>query len=164
MENFDWTRFTLRIAIKAPMQVLYDAWTKASEIEKWFLSETRFSRADGSAVEHEASIQPGDNYAWRWFLYAETEEGKITEANGSDTLQFTFAGACPVRVALSSQNGYTVVELTQSDIPTDDASKRGIRLGCHQGWSFYLLNLKSVYEGGIDLRNKDERFPPMVNN
>jgi hypothetical protein len=27
-----------------------------------------------------------------------------------------------------------------------------------------LVNLKSVYEGGLDLRNKDNRFKPMLNN
>lgn len=30
--------------------------------------------------------------------------------------------------------------------------------------SFFLLNLKSVYEGGIDLRNKDSNFKGMLNN
>ena len=53
---------------------------------------------------------------------------------------------------------------TQKDIPTDDESKQGIRLGCHSGWSFYLVNLKSVYEGGLDLRNKDDALGVMVNN
>ncbi|RZK15239.1 MAG: SRPBCC domain-containing protein, partial [Pedobacter sp.] len=55
-------------------------------------------------------------------------------------------------------------ELTQKNIPTDENSKRNIRLGCHNGWSFYLINLKSVFEGGLDLRNKDNRFKPMLNN
>ena len=146
------------------MQTVYDALTKASEIEKWFLSEARFSREDGSPVEPDASIQAGDRYAWRWYLYHETEEGRITEANGTNRLQFTFAGECRVDIDLSEENGYTVVTLTQSNIPVDEDSQRDIRLGCHTGWSFYLVNLKSVYEGGLDLRGKDERFKPMVNN
>lgn len=164
MKNFDWTRFTRKIAIKAPMPALYDAWTKASEIEKWFLSEARYFREGDAPVDSNSPIQAGDRYAWRWFLYETTEEGRITEANGSNRLQFTFAGDCLVDVVLSTENGYTVVELTQKNIPTDEDSQRDIRLGCHTGWSFYLLNLKSVYEGGLDLRNKDERFPPMLNN
>jgi hypothetical protein len=57
-----------------------------------------------------------------------------------------------------------IVELTQKDIPTDDASKQNIRLGCHTGWSFFLVNLKSVYEGGLDLRNKDSNFKGMITN
>jgi hypothetical protein len=103
-------------------------------------------------------------YEWSWFLYPEIEKGKITIANGKDHFQFTFAGQCFVDVRLSEQYDHTVVELIQSNIPTDDVSKQEIRLGCSSGWSFYMVNLKSVYEGGLDLRSKDERLKPMVNN
>jgi uncharacterized protein YndB with AHSA1/START domain len=149
MENFDWTSFTLRIPIKANMETLYAAWTTKSEIEKWFLKEANYE---------------SDTYFWHWFLYEETEKGRITRANGIDTFEFTFAGECLVTIKLTAENDHTVVTLTQSNIPTDDNSKRNIRLGCHNGWSFYLVNLKSVYEGGLDLRNKDTRFKPMLNN
>ena len=56
-----------------------------------------------------------------------------------------------------------LVNLTQKNIPTDDFSKINIRLGCDSGWSFFLVNLKSVYEGGLDLREKNERQKGMVN-
>ena len=69
-----------------------------------------------------------------------------------------------VDVKLTDKTDYTLVELTQKDIPVDELSKQEIRLGCHSGWSFYLVNLKSVYEGGLDLRNKDAHYRPMVNN
>jgi hypothetical protein len=69
-----------------------------------------------------------------------------------------------VDIQLKQEDGYVLVELTQKNIPTDENSKRNIRLGCHTGWSFYLVNLKSVYEGGLDLRNKNENTYPMVNN
>ncbi|WP_316734884.1 SRPBCC domain-containing protein [Pedobacter aquatilis] len=164
MENFDWTAFTLRIAIKANLQTIYNAWTKASEIEKWFLSEAEFSDENGVVLAKERNTLKGDSYDWIWYLYDDTEQGKITESNDLDTLQFTFAGDCLVDIKLKSEFEYTIVELTQKNIPTDDNSKRNIRLGCHNGWSFYLLNLKSVYEGGLDLRNKDNRFKPMLNN
>jgi len=56
-----------------------------------------------------------------------------------------------------------VVELTQKNIPTDDHSKQNIRLGCDTGWSFFLVNLKSVYESAHDLRNKNEKLKGMIN-
>lgn len=164
MENFDWTKFTLRIAIKANLDTIYNAWTKASEIEKWFLSEAEFSDENQVVLEKDRAVLKGDNYKWIWYLYDDIERGKIIEANNVDLLQFTFAGNCLVEIKLSKEFGYVIVELTQKNIPTDDSSKRNIRLGCHNGWSFYLLNLKSVYEGGLDLRNKDNRFKPMLNN
>ena len=65
---------------------------------------------------------------------------------------------------LSIVNNQTLVELTQVEIPLDKESKRNIRLGCAFGWTFYLLNLKSVIEGGLDLRNKDMELIGVVNN
>ena len=79
-------------------------------------------------------------------------------------MQFTFAGECLVDIKLSQQNEDVVVELTQKNIPTDDESKRGVRLGCDSGWTFYLVNLKSVYEGGLDLRNKNTDLKGMISN
>ncbi len=165
MKNFDWTQFTLRIVVSAKMETLYNAWTKASEIKKWFLSGADYYDAGKNKVSEETRIQKGYTYEWSWYLYDIVEKGKITEANGTDFLQFTFAGECLVDVRLTEKGEHVLVELTQKDIPTDDDSKKDIRLGCHQGWSFYLVNLKSVYEGGLDLRNKLPEFrPPMVNN
>ncbi len=164
MENFDWTSFTLKIAVKADIQKLYNAWSQSSEIEKWFLREAIYTAPEHGQIDGNTSATENDTYFWRWFLYEETESGKITQANGQNLFEFTFAGDCLVTVKLHEEADHTVVTLTHHNIPTDDNSKRNIRLGCHNGWSFYLVNLKSVYEGGLDLRNKDSRFKPMLNN
>jgi uncharacterized protein YndB with AHSA1/START domain len=164
MQTFNWTTFTRKIPIKANIQALYDAWTKSSTIETWFLSKAVFFDANGNAIDKDAPIQKGFTYEWNWYLYEPSEGGRITEANGKDFLQFTFAGECLVDIKLTQEGEYVIVELTQKDIPTDDASKQNIRLGCHTGWSFFLVNLKSVYEGGLDLRNKESNFKGMVTN
>jgi hypothetical protein len=36
-------------------------------------------------------------------------------------------------------------------------------VGCQLGWTFYLTNMKSIAEGGIDLRNRDIDFKNVVN-
>ncbi|TKC04643.1 SRPBCC domain-containing protein [Pedobacter polaris] len=164
MENFDWTSFTIKIAVKAKIEDLYRAWASSGEIEKWFLSEADYQDSNGKKIDKDQLTVTDNTYFWRWFLYEETESGKIIEANGKDTFAFTFAGNCVVTIKLTEENDHTIVNLNHSNIPTDDNSKRNIRLGCHNGWSFYLVNLKSVYEGGLDLRNKDNRFKPMLNN
>lgn len=164
MENFDWSKFILKIAIKADLKTIYDAWTKTTELEKWFLSEAEFSDENKISIGKETNALKGDRYKWIWYLYDDVEHGKITEANGSDFLQFTFAGNCLVEIKLRKEFEYIIVELIQKDIPMDESSKKNIRLGCHNGWSFYLINLKSILEGGLDLRNKDNRFKPMLNN
>jgi hypothetical protein len=37
-------------------------------------------------------------------------------------------------------------------------------MGCLGGWTFYLANLKSYLEGGVDLRNKNLALNNMVNS
>lgn len=158
MKNFDWTKFTKRIAVRASLETIYNAWAKSSEIEKWFLSTSNYFNEHKQLISKASSIQKGYTYEWSWFLYDVTEKGNFTEANGKDYLQFTFADVCLVDIKLTKEGDYTIVELTQSNIPSDEESKQNFRLGCDSGWSFFLVNLKSIYEGGIDLRDKDERF------
>jgi len=164
MKNFNWTTFTRRIAVKAELSDIYDAWTKPSEIEKWFLSVANYYDENNKPIERECNIKKRHTYEWSWYLYDIVEKGEITEANGEDFLQFTFAGECIVDVKLSQQNEHIIVELTQNNIPTDDESKQGIRLGCDSGWSFFLVNLKSIYEGGLDLRSKSQDLKGMINH
>ncbi|MBL0339627.1 MAG: SRPBCC domain-containing protein [Bacteroidetes bacterium] len=164
MKNFDWTQFSKRIAVKVPMATIYNAWAVPSEIEKWFLKTARYKNLEQRPIPMDQQIEPDLLYEWTWYLYDETEYGTITKANGTDHIQFTFARQCLVDIHLTEQHGYTIVDLKQTNIPTDDDAKENIRLGCSSGWSFYFVNLKSVYEGGLDLRSKDERLRPMVNN
>lgn len=156
MENFNWTTFTRKIIVKAPAEVLYNAWAIPNEIERWFLSKTSYYKSDGEIKDKNEAVEADDRYEWNWFLYEGTERNEIIEVNGKDYIQFKFAGECIVEVRIKALDDVnTLVEITQSNIPTDDQSKENIRLGCESGWAFYLVNLKSVYEGGLDLRNKE---------
>ncbi len=35
MKDFDWTQFTRKIAIEAPIDLIYNAWAIPEEIERW---------------------------------------------------------------------------------------------------------------------------------
>lgn len=37
-------------------------------------------------------------------------------------------------------------------------------IGCTKGWNFYLTNLKSLLEGGIDLRNRNKGLKEVINS
>lgn len=163
MENFNWTQFTRKIAVKSSLEAMYNAWTKPQEIEKWFLSEAIYFDLNNQPIAKNSTCSKGFKYEWRWFLYDFAETGEITEANGRDFIQFTFAEVCLVDIHLSEFEDHVVVTLTQKNIPTDDHSKQNIRLGCDAGWSFFLVNLKSVYEAAYDLRNKNEKLKGMIN-
>ncbi|MNU91052.1 hypothetical protein D3C71_809330 [compost metagenome] len=164
MKNFDWTQFTKRIAVKSDLATVYNAWTKSEELEKWFLSKAVFYTAENEKVSSSANISAACRYEWNWYAQNYFEQGTVTEANGTDFFEFTFAGNCKVGIKLKQEKDSILVELTQKEIPLDDDSKANIRLGCAFGWTFYLINLKSILEGGIDLRNKDTELAGVVNN
>lgn len=164
MKNFDWSQFSKRVFINAPLNQVYDAWTIPEKLEEWFLSKANFYTQTGIQLDRTKNAVGNSNYSWNWFAQNHHEEGKLSEANGKDFLEFSFAGNCVVQVQLTETDSITLVELSQSNIPLDDDSKEGIRLGCAFGWTFYLTNLKSTLEGGIDLRNKDTSLKGVVNN
>ena len=160
----DWSTFTRRITVKAPTQVIYNAWAVPSQIERWFLRVADYVGHDGKPKDRETAVDVGDAYLWRWHGYLDdvNEKGTVVEANGNDRFIFTFTSDCLVTVTIKEESGECVVELTQSLIPDDP--NHGIYVDCSYGWAFYLGNLKSVLEGGIDLRNKNVDIQNVVNS
>ncbi|HWB61907.1 MAG TPA: SRPBCC domain-containing protein [Chitinophagales bacterium] len=163
MSDYDWSRFTKRININAPVEQIYKAWATQAGLESWFLSKAAFNQAERLRSKIEFA-QAGDTYQWTWFGYEDaTDTGKVLAANGVNTFSFSFAGECVVTVTIKTESHETIVELTQDNIPTDEKSKVSKNINCQAGWVFYLTNLKAVLESGIDLRNKDESLPNMIN-
>jgi uncharacterized protein YndB with AHSA1/START domain len=165
MAAFNWKTFTKRIAVKASPEAVYKAWTTREGLESWFLRQAIFTDQQGKERPRESTIQPGDQYLWRWFGYGDEtkEEREVLQVNGKDTLQFTFSGNCIVTVNVQQEAGETTCAITQEMPMPDEDTQRGFYLDCGNGWSFYLVNLKSILEGGIDLRNKNNDLKDMIN-
>lgn len=165
MNEYDWSRFVTRIPINASMQDLYDAWSTRKGIEHWFLRMSEYCRPDGVLRKDDEPVQAGDTYAWRWHGWPDEveEHGKILSCNGKDHFQFTFGEAGICTVDIINEGGQTMVVLTQSDIPTDEKGMQYYHLGCKTGWTFHLTNMKSIFEGGLDLRNKDVSIKNVIN-
>jgi len=165
MSEYNWSLFVTRIPINAPPQDLYDAWTTRKGMEHWFLRSAEFKGRDGVLRKDDEHVQYGDTYAWRWHGWPDDieEHGKILICNGHDYLQFKFGEAGICTVTIKVENGYTIVELVQSDIPVDEHGMHFYHLGCKTGWTFHLTNMKSIFEGGLDLRNKDVNLNNVIN-
>lgn len=157
MEQLDWSRFTKRIGINASVEDIFDAWTSQENIEKWFLSSAEFSHRNRKDI-----IRKGDTYVWKWHASDFVAEGEVLFNNEKDHLEFTFLG-CTVSVKVFEEAGENLLEIAQYDIPLDDESRMNLFAGCSRGWTFYATNLKSILEGGIDLRNKNEKLSDVVN-
>ena len=165
MENINWKSFTVRINVDAPVDKLYNLWATREGIEHWFLRLGEYKNPAGETRKGNEHAQKGDTYTWRWHGWNDdtTEFGTILDCNGKDFLKFSFGKAGDCSVSIKSELGYTIVELLQENVPDDDKGKQTWHVGCKTGWAFYLANLKSLCEGGIDLRNKDEQLQNVLN-
>ncbi len=48
------------------------------------------------------------------------------------------------------------------NIPANENPETFLYIQCQTGWTFYMTNLKSVYEHGIDLRNKNQDLKNVI--
>jgi uncharacterized protein YndB with AHSA1/START domain len=151
-----WTSFKVAGDYNTDIRSLYEAWATTEGLEKWFLRKANFYTIPRRTREPEEFIMKEDTYEWYWYGYDDTtlEKGEILEANGTDFIKFSFAGENIVTVNITSRNGVSLVELTQENIPIEEDPSKNLFVHCQIGWTFYMANLKSVFEGGVDLRNK----------
>jgi len=165
MSAYDWSHFFVRININAPMEQLYRAWATRSGMEYWFLRLSEYKKPDGSVRANDELVAKGDSYKWLWHGWPDetVEYGEVLDCNGKDLFKFSFgkAGNCTVRIY--KEQNETMVELAQDNIPTDEQGMHYWHLGCKTGWTFYMANMKSLYEGGSDLRNKNMKLQQVLN-
>jgi uncharacterized protein YndB with AHSA1/START domain len=166
MGNYDWSRFVTRINVKAPVEKLYWCWATRAGMEYWFLRLSEYKKPEGNLRADNETVQKGDSYTWRWHGWSDetTEYGSIIDCNGKDLFKFSFGKAGDCTVTIKEELGQNIVELVQENIPDDEEGRRTWHLGCKTGWTFYLANLKSLLEGGIDLRNRDEGLKNVINS
>lgn len=165
MIDYNWKQFIKRIPIKASAKAIYDAWTTQQGLESWFLRHAQFTKADGNPRPKNSQAEKGDRYKWLWFGHDDTEveEWEILFVNGWDQLKFSFSGSCIVTVSIKQEDGETLCELLQ-DMPMEDVNEQQhFFIECGKGWGFYMANLKSVLEGGLDLRNKNVNLKQVIN-
>lgn len=166
MAAFNWSRFEVRITVKASPKDLYKAWSTKKGMEYWFLRLCEYKKAGGTLRAANEDVETGDTYRWLWHGWPDdmVETGSILDRNGKDQLKFKFGTAGDCIVNIKTEEGENIVELIQENIPTDEAGMKNYHLGCKTGWTFYLANLKSLMEGGIDLRNKNEKIQGVINS
>ena len=166
MSVYNWSQFVVRVSINAPVEKLYDCWATRKGMEYWFLRMSEYKKPDGSLRDSKERAETGDTYRWRWHGWSDetTEEGTILDCNGTSFFKFSFGKAGHCSFIINKEADETMVELLQDKIPDDEQGRHYWHLGCKTGWTFYLTNLKSLLEGGIDLRNRDENLKNVINS
>ena len=164
--SYDWSQFVVRISINATIDKLYHAWSTREGMEYWFLRLSEYKKPGGTLRADKEFVEKGDTYKWLWHGWSDdtVEYGTILDCNGKDFFKFSFGKAGNCAVIIKKEEGASMIELVQDNIPTDEQGMHYWHLGCKTGWTFYLANMKSLYEGGIDLRNKNEKLQQVLNS
>jgi uncharacterized protein YndB with AHSA1/START domain len=160
----DFSQFKLRVNIKTAIENAYKAWATPAGLESWFVRKAVFTDEKGVARAGDELIKGNDEYLFLFHSYPDSMEikGSVLKTNDKDLFSFTFSKKCPVSISIYAEQGQTIVELFESKLPTDDDTFRKTYVSDSKGWIFYLTNLKSILEGGIDLRNKDEAIQRVI--
>lgn len=170
---FDWTQFRLGIYIRALPQDLYALWAEAEGLCRWFLRSAAFAPSEGPPPDRRSraampafdTLTPrpenepcraNDRYRWEWYYDGGiVGEEWIREARPPTKLVFGFGERMEVEVLVRKQGKHSEVSLRQYNIPGSPRGRRELHMGCRVAWAFFLTNLKSVAEGGLDLRETD---------
>lgn len=160
-EKLDWARFSRAIYITTTPATAYSMWATAAGLTRWWLARARYLPATGEARDKKAPAQPGDTFEWGWYEGAELT-GTVLEANGKDRFSFTFGGKVTVLVTLTVVGDRVRVELEQAGMAATPAGQKFF-ISCTTAWGAYLTNMKSVLEGGLDLREKKPDRDNLVN-
>jgi uncharacterized protein YndB with AHSA1/START domain len=166
MSAYNWGQFLLRVPVRSGPEMIFPLLCTQAGIEKWFLRKSPFYRKGVEQLNAVTPVEKGDSYQWWWYGYDDSvvEKGTILGVEENTMVHFTFGKAGHVRITLTKTADGCMVELLQDEIPTDEESKVMYHIGCSKGWLFYLANLKSIVEGGIDLRNRNLEYKDVINS
>ena len=165
-QQFDLSKFSefkLRVNVNTGIENAYRAWASSAGVGSWFLRAT-YKDAQGKVRSGDELAQEGDEYTLAFTTKPDMVicTGKVLKANGRDLFSFTFSKGCPVTISIYREQDETIIQLIESHLPTDEETIRKHFVGDTKGWIFYLTNLKSVLEGGLDLRNKNAELKSVI--
>jgi hypothetical protein len=161
----DFSQFKLRVNIRTSIEDAYKAWATPAGLNSWFIGKMVFTDEKGVVRPDDAPVQPGDEYTCAFARSPESilVRGKVLRANGKNLFSFSFSKNCPVTISIYSEHGETIVELIESNVPNEEDVVVRQYVSDSKGWIFYLVNLKSILEGGLDLRNRSTEIKNVIN-
>jgi uncharacterized protein YndB with AHSA1/START domain len=125
--------------VRAPRECVYDALTRAEELDAWFTM--------GAAVD----ARPGGEMVWRWVdwgpdAYTGGDDGPVLEARRPERFVFRWQaalGGTTVEIDFAEHSDGTLVRLREHGYPdTPDGWEQ--HMSCATGWG-EALTLLNVY-------------------
>lgn len=146
--------FSHAIYLNAPLEKVYVFAATASGIIKWFIGKAKYYYKDNNIRLGNEFARKGDSYLWTWLNKDLELKGIVTGAVENKLFQFTFSPLYLVTLEFFPENNRTKLTLTQEY--QQSAQRNDFNyINCCTCWVFFLTNLKSVIENGIDLREKE---------
>ena len=160
--NFNSERFHHSILLNKAAGEVFALFGLAGGLEKWFQCETIFTATDKAARKPGEMIQKDDSFYWKWLAKDFSIEGKVINVTPGISAEFTFGSLFNIKMSAAAQNGRTLFTIEQWY--TNGAIKNDFAyINCCTCWIFFLTNLKSVLEHGIDLRETTSTDEALVN-
>ena len=134
--------------INTTEQEVFDAFTRANELEKWFATKADTNPVEGGTYWFSFEYNESRNAALR----NHTRSGKFIQLIPNQSIVFTWLDRTLVNIVISKTDKGTKIELTHSGWLTPQDNDL---IESHlEGWMDFLSNLLSVLEKDIDLRPK----------
>ena len=165
LDQYKWTEFRQIEYIKASKKAVFEKWITSNNIVEWFVAEAVYQYSGTMTRNPGEKIKAGDKYTWIFFQGIKIE-GRILDVIDNEYLSFTFgekeSGSeedVIVEIFFSSDHaGRTIIELHQKNIADSEYGHVNFNLSCMIGWCYFLTNLRSIFESGYDLREKEKYF------
>ncbi|MEE8576388.1 MAG: SRPBCC domain-containing protein [candidate division Zixibacteria bacterium] len=152
--TYDWSQFTVHIYCKRSVEETFRCWATSDGLESFFVQSAELTDSHGNHRDGKAPAQLGDRYRFKW-IHDYDLSGQILLVDLGRKLKFSFS-EMEVTVTISPDGDRSLVRLHQTKIPAEtDSEKAANHLNCRSCWVFFLSNLKSVLEYGVDLREHD---------
>lgn len=160
--NFNWNKFTHGIYLNAPVEKIYEHVASASGITKWFIGEAKYYYKNLNIRLGNELSKKGDSFLWKWLNKDLELKGLVTDSSENKIFQFTFSPLYLVTIDLAHEGARTKLLLTQEYQEGAERNEFNF-LNCCTCWVFFLTNLKSVIEHGIDLRETETADELLIN-
>ncbi|MGA7923731.1 MAG: SRPBCC domain-containing protein [Thermoplasmata archaeon] len=139
---------TIRVPvfIHASPKKVFKAITKPKLLTRWFMDSATLSARKGGTY----------SFAWEG---GPTHTGKVLEFVRGKRLAITWQwpgqeslGMTKLKLSVEPKEGGTILRFTHTGFQTEGAWDE-LYDGAIRGWTYFMMNLKSVLENGHDLRS-----------
>lgn len=134
------------VQVKVSPDKVFQAITQPADLERWFPTKAETDPRPGGKFELRFDFSdPSHNHVQKG-EYVEVVKGKLVTHSWANKL-----GPTTVKWTIAAKNGGTEVHLTHTG--WGNGAEWDEQLASHEkGWAGFMGNLKTVLEGGSDLR------------